>query len=126
MVFEKHKLLVAQVRAPQDDVSRRRDRMLMQIDKQIESVATDKIGAKRRGAWYRRIANGTYVLTIRYGRRDLELAKGKHAIGCDEVHEIIRALEEARAAVASGIFDNQMKAISNEIRAKFRKAAAED
>ena len=50
-------------------------------------------------------ANGTVQLTIRYSSKPLELAKGKNAVELASADELVRTLEQIRAAVEQGGFD---------------------
>lgn len=50
-------------------------------------------------------ADGTVELTVRYGSKPLELAKGKNAVEIASESELVSALEQIRAAVEQGEFD---------------------
>ncbi|MCZ4090611.1 hypothetical protein [Sinorhizobium psoraleae] len=74
MSFENFKLLPKQKPAPADANTKRRLRFLSQIEKQI-GFATSDPDRKRRGQWFWKAGDGSYVLSVRYGRRDIELSK---------------------------------------------------
>ena len=61
--------------------------------------------SKRIRRWWTVKANGTVQLTIRYGSKPLELAKGKNAVELASADELVRTLEQIRAAVEQGEFD---------------------
>ncbi len=61
--------------------------------------------AKRVRRWWTTKADGTIQLTIRYGSKPLELAKGKNAVEIASESELVSALEQIRAAVEQGEFD---------------------
>ena len=55
--------------------------------------------SKRIRRWWRVGADGTVQLTIRYGSKPLELAKGKNAVEIASDSELIPTLEQIRTAV---------------------------
>ena len=61
--------------------------------------------SKRIRRWWTVKANGTVQLTIRYSSKPLELAKGKNAVELASADELVRTLEQIRAAVEQGEFD---------------------
>ncbi len=60
---------------------------------------------KRVKHWWIERADGTVVLTVRYGSKALELAKGKNAILVHSKAELPKVLESLKAAVEAGEFD---------------------
>jgi hypothetical protein len=62
------------------------------------------------------------MLTIRYGVKTLELAKGKSAIEVGEVRQLVPMLESLKQAVAAGELDAQIQAASKEVGRRFRGA----
>lgn len=60
---------------------------------------------KRVRRWWTVKADGTVLLTVRYGSRALELAKGKNAILVNSVNELPTVLERLAEAVDKGEFD---------------------
>ena len=74
--------------------------------------------SKRIRRWWTVKADGTVQLTIRYGSKPLELAKGKNAVEVASESELVSALEQIRAAVEQGEFDElieQQKAWRNRV-----------
>ena len=61
--------------------------------------------AKRVRRWWTVKADGTVQLTIRYGSKPLELAKGKNVVKVASESELVSTLEQIRAAVEQGEFD---------------------
>jgi hypothetical protein len=61
--------------------------------------------AKRIKRWWVENIDGSAQLTIRYGSKPLEIAKGKNAIFCDNVTVIGSVLETVRQSVIDGDFD---------------------
>ncbi|MDG2195629.1 MAG: hypothetical protein P8O70_01855 [SAR324 cluster bacterium] len=60
---------------------------------------------KRIRRWWSVKADGTVQLAIRYGSKPLELAKSKNAVEIVSESELVGTLEQIRAAVEQGEFD---------------------
>jgi hypothetical protein len=121
MAFEGLKLVAAPKPAATDPASKRRQRLVMQIDRQLQMAAPDNLGRKFRGRWWNVDIDGKPTLAIKYGRAALELAKGKHAIACDDMDGVVKALQKARTVAVAGEFDDQLATISEQVRARFKK-----
>ena len=61
--------------------------------------------AKRIKQWWSKDANGNTVLTVRYGSKLLELAKGKSAIKLASDNDVVNVLETVVVAVEAGELD---------------------
>lgn len=102
----------------------RRRKLVEKIEQQIKLVAdpsyaptkliwaADENGiqqrrevAKRIKRWWFENIDGTVQLTIRYGSKPLELARGKSAIACESVSVIATILESIKQSVIDGEFD---------------------
>ena len=64
---------------------------------------------KRVRRWWTVKADGTVLLTVRYGSRALELAKGKNAIVVNSTKELPKILENLKTAVEAGEFDTLLE-----------------
>lgn len=120
-------LNLVEVKRPVKDspANNRRGRLLRQIDTQIslsEQPASQSMPDRR--CWYWIDTDGKYLLAVKYGRKPIELAKGKFAIKCASVPDVKAALVKVREAVAAGEFDSALATMANEIRAKFKNRAA--
>ncbi len=124
MVFEGWKLVPTPKRQELDPAGKRRQRLIMQIDKQLRFVESHNQGRKVRGRWWSIEPDGKPTLAIKYGKFPLELAKGRHGIACGDMNDVIAALEKAKTAVTDGAFDAQLEAISEKVRARFNKGKA--
>ena len=122
MAFENLKLVAAVDRSPLDAIVKRRQRLFTQINKQIDLAGRFIPGHPQRGRWFRQNADGSFALAIRYGRKDLELAKGKYGIACASIEELIEGLSSVRLQCSQGYFDGQLEKVSREIRSGFRKS----
>ena len=66
--------------------------------------------SKRIRRWWDIKADGTVQLTICYGSKPLELAKGKNAVEIASEAELVGTLEQIRAAVEQGELDELIEA----------------
>ena len=76
---------------------------------------------KRVKAWWFVAENGKCCISVRYGSKVLELAKGKTAIEVASAAALIDALEAVNAAVIAGELDAQIEAASGQLRSAFIK-----
>ena len=83
------------------------------INKQIEVP-------KRIRPWWFVAANGKVCISIKYGTRVLELAKGKPSVEVDNPQALIQALETIKQAVETGELDGQIEIASANLRAGFQ------
>ena len=77
--------------------------------------------AKR--VWWWQDASGSYFVEVRYGRKPLELSKGKHAVRCDDLTGVEEALRLIRASALEGELDQKLEKAGSEFRARFSKRA---
>ena len=66
--------------------------------------------SKRVLCWWRVDADGTVELTVRYGSRILELAKGMDALELASTDELVPVLEQFKAAAELGEMDDMIAA----------------
>jgi hypothetical protein len=59
-------------------------------------------------------------VTLRYGAKVIELAKGKNAVELASKADLITTLETLKEAVLAGELDVQIEAASGAIRSKFK------
>lgn len=103
----------------------RRARLLRQIDAQIAFADQPTTGSlPDRKCWWWIDGDGKYLLAIKYARKPIELAKGKHAIKCNALPDVKSALTKVRESVAAGEFDSVLAGLANDIRAKFKSKTA--
>ena len=74
---------------------------------------------KKVKAWWFATDSGKLALSVRYGARQLELAKGKYAIEVANEGELLKTLDVVREAVLAGQLDAAIEAVSNKVRAGF-------
>ena len=76
--------------------------------------------AKRLKVWWFMTDNGKLALTLKYGARQLELAKGKNAIEVADLEELVAVLTKLKMAVDAGEIDSAIEAASAKLRAGFK------
>ena len=76
--------------------------------------------AKRVKQWWWD-AGGKVNLSVRYGAKIIELAKGKNAIELATVADLLPTLQLIKQAVEAGELDTQIEAVSNKLRSGFGK-----
>lgn len=87
-----------------------------------ETGAKKQIEApKRVKPWWFTTDNGKLALSVRYGARVLELAKGKWAVEVGTKRELVAVLDTIKAAVLAGELDAQIEAASTTLRAGFKR-----
>ncbi len=84
------------------------------IRKQVETH-------KRVKAWWFTADNGKLALSVRYGARILEIAKGKYAVEVGSEKELVNVLAVLKDAVLAGELDAAMETASNKLRSGFGK-----
>jgi len=70
-------------------------------------------------AWFFGAENGKVYLSIKYGSRVMELAKGKPTVEIASGKELVTTLKIIRQAVLDGELDAQIDAASNDLRKGF-------
>ena len=136
-VLTKLNLVAYERESARDPKIQRRKKLIAKIDEQIQ-LATDpnfqpmktkwvkdEYGSdqkvtvpKRVKRWWNENLDGTVVLTIRYGSKPLEFAKGKAGIAVENDGAVVSALEQIKAGVTAGDLDSLLEAQS------FTKAAS--
>lgn len=76
--------------------------------------------AKRIKQWWFVGDNGKLALSVRYGNKVLELAKGKWAVELAGEKDLVPTLELLKGAVLAGELDAQIDAASDKLREGFR------
>lgn len=71
--------------------------------------------------WWFTTDSGKLALSVRYGTRLLELAKGKFAVELASEKELVPTLEIIKAAVLAGELDAEMEVASAKLRNGFEK-----
>ena len=77
--------------------------------------------SKRVKQWWFTAENRKLSLSVRYGARLLELAKGKFAVELASDKELVSTLELIQSAVLSGELDAQIEIAANKLRSGFKR-----
>lgn len=76
---------------------------------------------KRIKPWWFISENGKACLVVRYGSKNLEIAKGKTAIELDKPDALIHTLEMIKSAVEAGELDKQIENAAGLLKEGFNK-----
>ena len=63
--------------------------------------------------WWWQNENGKTCITVRYGAKPLELAKGQNAVETSGIAEVITTLQIIKTAVEAGDLDAQIQALAS-------------
>ena len=74
---------------------------------------------KRLKAWWFVSDNGKLSLSVRYGTKVLELAKGKHAVEVGAEKDLVGVLDVIKTAVLAGELDAAIENAANKLRDGF-------
>ena len=75
--------------------------------------------SKRIKQWWFVAENGKLALSVRYGSKLLELAKGKYSVELASEKDLVPALEVIKSAVLAGELDAQIDAAAQALREQF-------
>jgi hypothetical protein len=133
------KLVSAQGKAKLSPVEHRRNNLSTKLLEQIEMAKAQLEGrvyaptkskyitneegqriaietTKRVKAWWWATANGKLNLSVRYGAKVIELAKGKNAVEVADLKQVVETLELINQAVMAGELDAAIEAVSSVVR----------
>lgn len=137
------KLVGAQKQTQMPAIQQRRNKLGKRLLEQIELAKAQQVGTKytptklrtitdpdtglrkqiesnkRVKAWWFVAENGKLVLSVRYGTKVLELAKGKWAVEIGSDKDLVGVLEVLKGAVLAGELDTQIDAASKKLREGF-------
>ena len=111
-------ILLAKSRATGEPLNLTRQRSVNNIDTGIrESVTVAKVVRP----WWFVSEDGSTCITVRYGNRTLELAKGKSSVQLASPDALINTLEVIKQAVEAGELDQQIDQASGAVKSNFKK-----
>ncbi len=76
---------------------------------------------KRLKEWWFATDSGKLCVSLRYGAKVIEFAKGKTAVELASEKELVATLEVLKQAVESGELDAQLEAASGAVKSGFKK-----
>jgi hypothetical protein len=144
-VFSKLKLVASKKERNFSPVVARRNKLAGKIDEQLLFATAQRDGqiyapkrlknvidkatgerktveaTKRIKEWYWTNSTGKIHLSVRYGSKTLELAKGKNAIELNSGDELLATLATLKDAVIAGELDDAIAQASDKLKAGFTK-----
>lgn len=126
MSLSKNLKLVSDQKPPGRSVTvDRRNRLAKAITAQIEQLKADIEGSgfrgRRKAPWYWLADDGRYFCSIKYGKKVIELEKGKFSIVSQSADELIDGLAVIRDLAIDGEFDAKLDGIAKSIRSNFKR-----
>lgn len=139
------KLVAAQKQTSLPAVEQRRNKLVKRIWEQIELAKAEQSGTtfapvkmrsftdketgvrkqvetnKRVKPWWFTADNGKLALSVRFGPKVLELAKGKYAVEVPGKAELVNVLEVVRTAVENGELDSAIENAARKLRDGFAR-----
>jgi hypothetical protein len=113
-----HQILLAKAAVAGDVYAAKKEKFITDSEtgerKQVE-IAT------RVKPWWFTATNGKLVLSVRYGSKSLEIAKGKNAIEVTDMNDVMATLDLIKQAVEAGELDTQIEQASGALSAGFAK-----
>jgi hypothetical protein len=137
------KLTTAQKPTQMSPVQQRRNKLAKRLWEQMELAKAQQAGSqfvatkfrtitdnetglrkqvetnKRVKAWWFVADNGKLSLSVRYGTKVLELAKGKHAVEVGAEKDLVGVLDIIKTAVLAGELDTAIENAANKLRDGF-------
>jgi hypothetical protein len=111
-------LQLAQAQAVGESYAPTRQRVIKDLETGVRREVTVP---KRIRPWWFVAENGRVCLSVKYGSRVMELAKGKGAVEVAGPQELIKTLEAIKLAVEAGELDSVIDAASQSLREGFAK-----
>jgi hypothetical protein len=71
-------------------------------------------------AWFWQVDGAEWFVTLRYGNRCIDLARGRRAVQVESLAEVIETLRTLREAAREGEFDAGLESASRTIHARFK------
>ena len=129
--------LVSAVRPSfQDPVALKRSKFISRVSEQLEianhlmkgeqipfTSFHDSVSLKRPrkvSPWWWTDKDGKFLMSIKYGSKMIELAKGKPAVQAETLDQIIEVLKSLKLATSNGELDLHLTQASELIRKKFK------
>jgi hypothetical protein len=103
----------------------RRQRLIKAINHQIAQIRDELTGnetlGRRKPTWYWLNEDGVYFVSVKYGKKPVELTKGKYAVQCSSLEDVSASLEVLKEYVGKGDFDEKMEVMAKSIRSNFKR-----
>ena len=82
---------------------------------------TEAVVSRKPRAWFWTADDGKVYISLKYGTRVIEIAKGKSTIEVGEKQQLVPVIEALKQAVAAGELDSHINAAGAEVRSRFAK-----
>ena len=82
---------------------------------------TQAVVSRRPRTWFWTANDGKVYISLRYGTKVIEIAKGKSAIEVGEKKQLVPVIEALKQAVAAGEIDAQLTTAGAEVSSRFAK-----
>ena len=112
---------IALAKAKQDGTVFTATRLRRMKDEQTGEKQTVEVEKRVKEWWWVQTDSKKLCITLKYGAKVIELAKGKTAIEIASEKELVATLELLRQAVEGGELDAQIEAASSAVKAGFGK-----
>jgi hypothetical protein len=76
---------------------------------------------KRLREWWFKNEQGKVCVSVKYGTKVIELAKGKHSVEVSSADELVKALSTIKQAVEAGELDSQIELACGALKLGFKK-----
>jgi hypothetical protein len=81
----------------------------------------EAVVSRRPRTWFWTANDGKVYISLRYGTRVIEIAKGKSAIEVGEKRQLVSVIEALKKALADGELDQQLTAAVTEVSSRFAR-----
>jgi hypothetical protein len=89
-------------------------------DKETGECKTMEV-TKRMKEWWFVAGDGKFCVSVKYGAKVIELAKGKTAVELAKADDLVQTLELLKKAVEDGELDTQIDAVCGAVKLNFKK-----
>lgn len=72
-------------------------------------------------SWFWRNEEGKFFLSINYGKKAIELSKGKFSVICESIEEVRDSLNIIKDSILNGDLDKELEKRSKLIRSNFKR-----
>ena len=107
------------------EVVERRKRVVKSIISQINQIGDELDGnvglGRKKPSWYWMNEDGEYLVSLRYGKKPVELQKGKMAVKCQDLDGVRSVLEVFVEIVSKGEVDTKLEVMAKSIRRNFKR-----
>jgi hypothetical protein len=76
---------------------------------------------KRMKEWWFVAESGKFCVSVKYGAKVIELAKGKNCVELAKADDLVQTLELLKKAVEDGELDTQIDAVCGAVKLNFKK-----